>query len=104
MDFDTTQVLTLFVSILFPVLVGYVTKASWDSGLKAVILAAVSAVSGVLSSALDPTHSFHWQAALLTAVGAFAIAVATHFGLWKPTGVSAAVQARGVKDDYGRAA
>lgn len=104
MDIDTTQVLALLLSTIFPILVAYITKASWGSGLKAVLLAAVSAVSGVISTAIDPAHTFHWQAALLTAVGSFAVAVAVHFGLWKPGGVTAAVQARGVKDDHDLAA
>jgi hypothetical protein len=33
-----------------------------------------------------------WQASAFAALGTFIVAVSTHFGLWKPTGVSEAVK------------
>jgi len=87
----TVQLLTLALGTLLPVLVGLVTKASWGGGVRAVLLAALSALSGVLSSALDAANSgaaWDWRSALITAVGVWVSAVATHFGLWNPTGVA----------------
>jgi hypothetical protein len=101
---DTTQALTAIIAVFFPLAVGYVTKASWSSGLKAIVLAAISAVSGVVSGLVDPAKPWHWQTAVASALTSFAIAVAWHYGIWKRNGVTAAVQARGVKDNHDLAA
>src|SRR5690606_27437970 len=101
------QVLTLTVGTVLPILVGLVTKASWGGGWRAVILAALSALGGVGSSALDAANAgvyWDWKMAAITAFNTWLIAVASHFGLWKPTGVSAAAKARLVKDKVDLAA
>jgi hypothetical protein len=95
------QVLTLAVSTLLPILVGLVTKASWGGGVRAVVLAALSAVAGVGSSALDAANAdaaWDWKMAVITAINAWLIAVASHFGLWKATGVSTWAKNTMIKD------
>lgn len=95
------QVLTLAVGTVLPILVGLVTKASWGAGVRAVLLAALSALGGVGSSALDAANagqSWDWKMATITASNVWLIAVAAHFGIWKPTGVSAAAKNSLVKD------
>lgn len=90
--------LTLLVTVLLPVLVGLVTKAATSGGVKAVLLAVLSAVTGVASALIqanDADVSVDLYPLALAAVSVFVIAVATHYGLWKPTLVSAKVQAIG---------
>lgn len=93
--------LTLLVTVLLPVLVGLVTKASTSSSVKALLLAGLSAVTGVAGSLIQANEagrSVDLYPLALSAVSVFVIAVASHFGLWKPTEVSAAAQNALVKD------
>lgn len=101
--FQLAQVLTLLISIVFPVLVGLVTTIRTSSTVKALLLATIALASGLISQwlvALNGNYDFDLFSALITGLGAWVVAVATHFGLWKPTGVSAAVQAIGAKSDH----
>lgn len=87
--------LTLCVTVLLPVLVGLVTKASTSSALKAVLLAVLSAITGVASALIQANEddlSVDLYPLALSAVSVFVIAVAIHYGLWKPTLVTAAAQ------------
>jgi hypothetical protein len=94
--FDWIQVLTFLVAIFLPLLVGLVTKVVTHPGTRAILLALLSAVIGFLSellTALQTQSAFDVGAALITWLGIFVVAVATHFGIWKPTGVSTKAQA-----------
>lgn len=93
--------LTLLVTVLLPVLVGLVTKVSTSGAVKAVLLAVLSAVTGVASALIqanDAGKSVDLYPLALSAVSVFVVAVATHYGLWKPTQVSAAAQNTLIKD------
>lgn len=93
--------LTLLVTVLLPVMVGLVTKVSTSSSVKALLLAVLSAVTGVASALIQANEagrSVDLYPLVLSAVSVFVVAVATHYGLWKPTEVSAAAQNRLVTD------
>lgn len=95
---DAAQVIGLVVSVVLPVLVGLVTTKVTSSGVKAVLLAALAGVTGLGAELLAAVQSgvpYDLGSGLLTALAAFVIAVATHVGIWRPTGVTAAVQAVG---------
>ena len=97
--FDTGGIISLLVGTLLPIFVGYITTEKLNSGLKAAILAGVSAISGVLSQWLDAINNnthFAWQAAVLSAFLTWAVGEATYFKWWKPTGVSDYVQSKGI--------
>lgn len=101
------QILSLFIGTILPIVVGLVTKSSWGGGARAVLLALLSVVNGFGISLLDHLNSgvvFDWKGAALTALGAWIVAVGTHFGLWSPTGVADAAKRALVKDSYGLAA
>ena len=110
--FSGVQILTLVVSVVLPVLVALATSRLASPGLKAVVLALLAAAVGFLSELLDALHAgtpYDVGAALLTWLGAFVVAVAAHFGLLKPTGitgsrgaVAAAVPGGVGSDDPGR--
>lgn len=98
-DLDLPQLLNILLSVVFPVLVGLVTTRVTRKGVKAVLLATISLASGLVSSLLTAVLagvSFEVIGALLTGLAAWIIAIATHYGFWRPTGVSNAVQAVGV--------
>lgn len=89
------QILSLILGVVLPILVGLVTTRATDAGAKAVLLALLAAASGFgteLLDALANSGAFDWGSAGLSWLGTFLVAVATHFGLWKPTGVSGFVQ------------
>lgn len=83
----------LLVGVVLPLLVGLVTTRATDPAVKAVLLALLSAATGLVSEWIATPHGFDWRVAGLTALGAFLTAVGSHFGLLKPVGVSQYVQA-----------
>jgi hypothetical protein len=96
----TAALLSLLLSFVLPVVVGLVTKASWPAGLKAVLLLLLQAVGQFLvawAAIPDGVH-FDWKGWLYAVLIGFVMSVASHFGLWKPTGVAAAAQETLVAD------
>ena len=95
-DFNIIDVVGTFVlPVLLPLLVGLVTTKVTSSNRKAVLLAGLSLVTSLLTQALAAWQggtAYDLWAGLVGTVPTFVIAVATHYGLWKPTGTSDAVQ------------
>jgi len=92
-NLDNAYWLGLLVSVVLPVLVGLVTTRVTHAGVKAVLLLALTAVNGFLVELAGP-HPDGWDlgsAVVLTLVS-FGTAVLSHFGLWKPTGISGKAQ------------
>ncbi|PPF56100.1 hypothetical protein C5B94_04040 [Clavibacter michiganensis] len=99
-DLNVAQILNLLVAIVLPVLVGLVTTRVVTPGTKALLLAALSLLSGLaaeLLAAINAGVPYDLSQGLVSGVGTFIIAVALHYGLWKPTGTASAVQAVGAK-------
>lgn len=94
---NQVQVFSLLLGVVLPIIVALVTKRVTSEATKAILLAALAAITGVLTEYAHSigSGSFDWWTAVLTALGTFIVAVATHFGFWKPTGVAARVQATG---------
>lgn len=91
-NLDKAYWLGLLVSVILPVLVGLVTTRVTSAGVKAVLLLALSTLNGfvVEYAAHGPDYSVGTAAVL--ALVAFGTGVLSHFGLWKPTGVSGKAQ------------
>lgn len=99
MDFVFTLnpavVVQLLLTIVLPIAVGLVTTRSTSGGVKAWLLAGLTLATSLLTqlaSAIANNASYDVGVALLAAIPAFAISVATYYGLWKPTGVGKAAQ------------
>lgn len=89
------QLLQLLLGAVLPLVVGLVTTRVTRSGLKAVLLAALSVVTSILTelvAALQTGEAYDLGMALLLGFGTFLVAVATHYGLLKPTGATDAAQ------------
>lgn len=80
--------LTFALGTLLPALVALVTKQNAASWVKSLALAALSAVSGVLTSVAANGGQLEWKAALTSFIITFVTAVSTHYGLLKPSGVT----------------
>lgn len=94
--------LSLAITIVLPILVGLVTRQSTSAGAKAVLLLALAAVNSALSAWLQAENTaavFEWIPVVYSTALNFGIAVALHFGLFKPTGAAQAAQRSLVKDD-----
>jgi len=84
-----------------PILVGFITTRLTSSSVKAWLLAAATLTTSLLVAAYNAVVNgvaFDLGVALLAAIPAFAISVATHYGLWKPTGVADKAQSVLVTD------
>jgi hypothetical protein len=93
---NTVQVLSMVVGTLLPILVGLITKTVTHASTKALLLAFLSAVSGFVTEFVNSSN-FQWDQALLTWLMTFVVAVATHYGFWKPLGATDKAQSVGVK-------
>ena len=89
---DKAYWIGLVISVVLPVLVGLVTTRVTHAGTKAVLLLALSTLNGLLVEVLHPVDGFSLGTAVVLAIVSFATAVLSHFGLWKPTGVSGKAQ------------
>lgn len=84
--------LGLVISVVLPVLVGLVTTRVTHAGTKAVLLLALSTLNGFLVELSAGGEGYNVGTAAVLALVSFGTAVLTHFGLWKPTGVSSKAQ------------
>lgn len=87
------QGLTLLVSVILPIIVGLVTTKVTSANLKALALLGLALVTSLVTNwilAVQTGHPFDLWGALYTFGSVFLIGVASHFGLWKPTGVAGA--------------
>lgn len=88
-------ILGLIVSTVLPILTGLVTTRVTNGGIKAVILAGLAAITGLgteLLASIQAGTTYDLGTGLILALTAFLVAVAMHFGLWKPTTVAEKAQ------------
>jgi hypothetical protein len=101
-DFEVNWALIIqtLIATVLPLIVGLVTTRVTRGIVKALLLAGLSIISSGLTqllAAITAEETFDLGTWLVAAVGTFAVAVATHYGLWKPTGTTEKVQAVGAK-------
>lgn len=92
------QLLQLLIAVILPVLVGLVTKKVTSEATKALLLlglAVITALLTELAAAATAGVAYDLGSGLLLAISTFVVGVAVHYGLWKPVGVTAKVQAIG---------
>lgn len=91
MEFDV-QALAFLTGAVIPILVGLLTKLNASARVKSFANAGLSAVSGALMTVIANSGRLVWSE-FVTSVGTtWVISIATYYGLYKPSGVSAAVQ------------
>ena len=92
-NLDSAYWLGLAISVVLPVLVGLVTTRVVHAGTKAVLLLALTALTGFLVELAGPhPDGYDIGTAVVLTLVSFGTAVLSHFGLWKPTGVSGKAQ------------
>lgn len=98
---DISQWAILWGAVL-PLLVGLVTTRNIDAGVKAVLLLALNLIAGIATDFFSAPTGFDWRNALVNGFAAFVIGVATHYGLYKPTGASSALQSVGTSGAHAK--
>lgn len=95
---DLVTWLGFAVSVILPALVAFVTKQTAHSGVKAIVLLVLAAVTGFVDTWIDAANQgviFNFGAAAVATLMSFAVAVLAHYGLLKPvsvTGSTGAIQ------------
>lgn len=87
---DLALVVNVIVGVFIPILVGVVTKLHASRGLKAILNALLAAATGILSQTVVDAHT-NWRRIVVSIAVTWIMSVATHYGLWKPTGATDAV-------------
>lgn len=85
-----TQTIAMLSGVVIPIVVGILAKFDASSGVKAVLNFGLTALMSVLAEIIP--GAFDWQPFLIAWLSAWAVSVATYYGLWKPTGTTQAVQ------------
>jgi FtsH-binding integral membrane protein len=102
---DTAYWIGLLISLVLPVLVGLVTTRVVNASVKAVLLLALTGVTGFLTEFAAPHDAgYSVASAVILTVVSFGTAVLSHFGLWKPTGITVRAQDFGTKKSVDLAA
>jgi hypothetical protein len=89
---DTAYWLGLAISVVLPVLVGLVTTRVTSAGAKSVLLLLLTAANGFLVELSQAGDGYSVGTAVILWGVSFAIGVLSHFGLYKPTGISGVAQ------------
>jgi Trk-type K+ transport system membrane component len=84
------SLLQVLVSIVLPLVVGIVVKQVGSPAIRSITLALLSAVTAIATAGLSSGGSISKDTAI-SAVASFIVAVGAYYGLWKPTGISSAV-------------
>jgi hypothetical protein len=77
------------VGIFIPLLVQVVVAKLANAEVKALILLALSAAASVLTPLLSAS-TFDWRVIALSFAQLYGTAIVTHYGLYKPTGITGA--------------
>lgn len=85
------EVLNLLVGFFIPILVAILTKEVTNPAVKAWSLAFASAVTGIAVAA-QAAGGLVAADAVISSLTTMVVAVASYYGLWKPTGIAPKVQ------------
>lgn len=88
---DLVTWLGFAVSVILPAFVALVTKQTAHSGVKAITLLVLAAVTGFVDTWIDAANQgavFNFGAAAVATLMSFAVAVLAHFGLLSPAAIT----------------
>ena len=83
-----STILWLLVTVLMPLLVGLITRPSTKASVQSLLLLVASVLNGYLSEALETGARYNWTDGTLQFVVSLVMAIAIHYGVWKPLGAT----------------
>jgi predicted Na+-dependent transporter len=92
-DISASQWLSLAINVLLPIVVALVTSRVAGGAVKALVLLVLSALASYLVAILASVEAgtaVDWSQTTFTALVGLVVAVSSHFGVWKPTGLTGA--------------
>jgi hypothetical protein len=89
MIYSDMTIIALATGVIIPLLVGLLTKLNASSAVKAVLNFGLSALAGGLATVSET--DFQWKPFLVNFALTWVVSIATYYGLWSPSGVSAKV-------------
>lgn len=87
---DAGSVVTI-LGILIPLFTGVVTKKIAAQGTKAVVTLIASILLGSIAYLVTADGGYDWRGFVNSFLNAFVPAIASYYGLWKPTGLAGTV-------------
>ena len=91
-DYRDAAAVVALVGLIIPLVTGLVTKSNASSQVKALVTTALSVLTAVIANLATADGNYDWKGFLSAFLVAFVPAIATYYGLWKPTGVAGSVQ------------
>ncbi len=85
--------LSILIGTVLPILVGIVTTKVESRKLKGVLLLTLSAITGILTTAVNGGGVITKETIVASLVS-YATAMAVHYGVYKPTGITETVQTK----------
>lgn len=99
------QTVQIILGVLLPLLVGIVTKLNASKAVKSFVLLILSLIGGTLSQAIASDGSaFFSQETLISVATTWVVAIASYYGLWKPSGTSESVNTKTANFGIGKGA
>lgn len=80
--------LTILISVVLPMITALVTKQFASGNVKSIVLLALAAINGTLTSIAANGGTFVVKDAVIGTVLSFVIAVGTHYGLLKENNIT----------------
>lgn len=99
LHWDTAQTLAVVLSFVIPALSALLARGKVPANVAGVLTLLISAIGGFATEWADSSNSTHydWKTAAGVAAFSYAVAVLSHFGLWKGTETHNALLAAGNK-------
>lgn len=97
-------ILTFIVATAIPILTALITKANTSSAIKAVTTLTLAVIAAAVQLAIEANGVVNFRTFLANLAVTWIIAIATYYGLLKPTGVTGKAAAVAPNAGIGRAA
>ncbi|HEY5024717.1 MAG TPA: hypothetical protein VII76_07055 [Acidimicrobiales bacterium] len=104
MNLSETSLLAIAIGVVIPGLTALLAKLNASAQVKVLLTALLAGIAGGLAGAYahPPVGLGQWVPILESIASAWGSAIASYFGLWKPTGAAPAVAQATARFGFGR--
>jgi cell division protein FtsW (lipid II flippase) len=90
---SNTQMWSLIVGFLLPLIIAVIQQATWSDGLRAIV-AFVACLVAAIGQVLIELSSWDWRVWIQSVLLIFVTAIATYKRFWVPVGIAPAIEVR----------